>query len=529
MCRSMSRACVCRSTLHTCAALALGAGLCAPAFAQRFQRYIGMPSDERPANLERTSDDGFVITGRRDAGAATGQFTAFITRTDANGIVQWTTDLKDPLGAGTDVAGIAARQDSAGGYIMGARRAAGLLSLGLSRFDPLGNLLWANAYTAEPVDGRLAVRQVGAAGDFVAVTQGREPQFPAVFPAGVFVRTGPAGNLTAFARYTNVTFTPAPGSVWLSDFRPVGTAGAGFYVCGGVDVNTPGPAGVITTPAMLVMNVAPNGAVVWAFAYSASAPSGATPRTQGLTGLDVAANGEIVVTGYTVDPANNNEHINVMRLTPGGAPLWLRQYREFNMAGGFTSKNIREAPDGNLVIGTNHNLVGVAAGRMTILRTDALGFPLGATAYTPFTGADPATNAVLAGPNLDRPAIAGWKIPPAGTPVGMGPRDIVLVRADAAQQTPCYLTPIPAQPLSPTPQQIQLGMFVSTTGDFTPWAVLPARPFFGQTSLCCPGDITGDNRVDFTDLNAVLSAFGTTYTFPNLNTVLGNFGVICPP
>jgi hypothetical protein len=58
--------------------------------------------------------------------------------------------------------------------------------------------------------------------------------------------------------------------------------------------------------------------------------------------------------------------------------------------------------------------------------------------------------------------------------------------------------------------------------------------------LDCPGDTDGDNIVNFTDLNTVLSAFGTTgidlpgdlngngiVDFGDLNEVLSNFGATC--
>lgn len=536
MLRFTTRACVRRTTFHTCAALAIGAGLASPAFAQRFQRYVGMPSDERPTALERNTDDGFVSTGRRDSGAAAANFGVYVTRLNSNGIVQWTTQVQDPMGPLTDVSGETVRQTANGHFIAGARRNAGILSMGMMRLDAAGNLVWANTYTATPVDGRMSVREAPNGtpnGDFAVATQGRETQFvPPPATAGVFIRTGPAGNLLNFARYTNVTFTPAPGAVWLSDIRvQTGAAGQGFYVCGGVDITSQGPGGFVSRPAMLVMNIAPNGAVVWAQAYSAPPVAGVFPSRQGATGLEIAANGELGVVGYATDAAGN-EILNVMRLSPAGAPLFFRQFAGLNTANGFTSKNIREAPGNIFVIGCNSTVAGVPNGPMTILRTDAALNALTCVLYGPNAGPNfqqPATNAVVAGPNLDQTAISCWKQPPATAPVGMGRNDILLARANNVQRTGCFENPITlvAPPLTPVVNQ--LVMFTSTVGDFTPWQVTPIRPPFGQTSLCCPGDITGDNTVNFPDLNAVLSGFGVTYSFQNLNAVLANFGAICPP
>lgn len=64
--------------------------------------------------------------------------------------------------------------------------------------------------------------------------------------------------------------------------------------------------------------------------------------------------------------------------------------------------------------------------------------------------------------------------------------------------------------------------------------------WFAACSVDCPGDTNGDNVVNFTDLNTVLSEFGQTgaglagdvngdevVNFTDLNTVLSNFGASC--
>jgi hypothetical protein len=61
-----------------------------------------------------------------------------------------------------------------------------------------------------------------------------------------------------------------------------------------------------------------------------------------------------------------------------------------------------------------------------------------------------------------------------------------------------------------------------------------------NAETACPGDTNGDNIVNFTDLNAVLAAFGESgeglagdvngdgvVNFTDLNEVLANFGADC--
>ncbi len=515
--------------------VALLAGVAATAHAQRYQRYIGTSREEQPAALERTADDGFVIAGRQLV-ATTALGDAFVNKTNGNGIVQWTTVARD--NTGSDLFGLSVREIQAalgGGYIAGAQRnTAGLLNLAMYQLNPVGAPVWANVYTANPAPGRLSVRPLGT-GEFVAATQGQETNFP-VATAGVFLRLAPGGALSAFARYVNLTFTPGPGAVWLSDIRPVGTSGAGFYVCGGVDVvSQPAAGGPFTvSKQMLVMQIDPVGAVIWAFAYAPPTTSPLASANQGLTGLDVSSNGDIVVTGYAFD-ATGVERLNVMRLTAAGGPIWLQQYPTLYTAGGFTSKNIREAPNGDLVIGCNvtTNPVGALQGPMTVLRANAGGFPISINHYGVLgaPGAfQPATNAVIVGANLNGVAIAGWKQPPAAATPGMGLNDILLARPDLAGATGCQESRSVIQPLSTTPQVTQLFIAVNRSGDYAPANLAFNQPVFGQTSVCCPGDITGDNKVDFNDLNAVLAGFGgNPYSFPNLNTVLSAFGGSCPP
>lgn len=81
----------------------------------------------------------------------------------------------------------------------------------------------------------------------------------------------------------------------------------------------------------------------------------------------------------------------------------------------------------------------------------------------------------------------------------------------------------------------------TTGGEYTLTGGFLAIPLPTDTPAC-PGDTNGDNQVNFTDLNAVLSAFGQTgapgftggdlngdgiVNFVDLNAVLSAFGSEC--
>ena len=514
-------------------AVSLTAGLTAAASAQRFQRYVGTFLEERPYNVERTQDDGFLITGQRNFGSAAPDITAFITRTNNNGIVQWTSNFKDVLGVPADLTGLAVRNVSDNGAVMTARRNAGALSLGVFRTDPLGNPLWSQAYTATPVDGRCAIRETSDVPLGFAVATQRIITTAVPPTTGVFLRLDPAGGLLSFRQYSNITFTPRPGSIWLSDLRPVSGGANGFVVCGGVElVSQPQPGGPFAIQnAMLVMRLDPNGNVILANALLI--PPTAGGGDQGATGLDISANGDVLIVGYNRTAAGAGEQTQVVRLNAGFGLVWARQFGGLNLAGGFTSKNIREFPSGNILVGCNADVSvpPLANGNGVMLRLNAAGGFLSAVAYGPQTNVafQPATNAVICGPNLDSSALVQWKQTPPATPSGLGQNDALLSRTDALGRTGCQEVSIQPSIASITPLNQQLAIGANTVGDFTNLPPLfDPRPF-GQTSVCCPGDITGDNSVNFSDLSAVLAGFGTVYNFTTLSAVLATFGSVCPP
>ena len=101
-------------------------------------------------------------TGRRDSGtAAAPNFGIYVTRLSNNGIVQWTTEVKDPLGANVDVSGETVREFSNGDFVAGARRTAGILSMGLMRLNA-GGALQFQAATLDHDDyvGRIGIGRV---------------------------------------------------------------------------------------------------------------------------------------------------------------------------------------------------------------------------------------------------------------------------------------------------------------------------------------------------------------------------------
>jgi hypothetical protein len=83
------------------------------------------------------------------------------------------------------------------------------------------------------------------------------------------------------------------------------------------------------------------------------------------------------------------------------------------------------------------------------------------------------------------------------------------------------------------------GRILGSQAGIGSWA-RSASAFAGLTPFPCAGDTNGDNVVNFTDLNAVLSDFGATgagaagdvngdgvVNFADLNAVLSAFGTEC--
>ncbi|TVQ64661.1 MAG: hypothetical protein EA379_01000 [Phycisphaerales bacterium] len=90
--------------------------------------------------------------------------------------------------------------------------------------------------------------------------------------------------------------------------------------------------------------------------------------------------------------------------------------------------------------------------------------------------------------------------------------------------------------IAPNPRVVELGFHpVSSAVNAGYWdqttdgarLMANALLFTIPEATSCPGDLNGDNVVDFEDLSEVLGGFGVDYDFNDLSEVLANFGNEC--
>ncbi|MDX2114571.1 MAG: hypothetical protein SFZ24_02975 [Planctomycetota bacterium] len=72
---------------------------------------------------------------------------------------------------------------------------------------------------------------------------------------------------------------------------------------------------------------------------------------------------------------------------------------------------------------------------------------------------------------------------------------------------------------------IMTGVYRDTTGAFADSPVITLQ--FAIAPPACPGDMSGDLHVDFTDITAILQGWNNPYTFADITMVLQNFGAHC--
>jgi TolB-like protein len=150
----------------------------------------GGSNDEDVFSFQQTSDGGYIVVGHTNSFGA-GNFDFFLTKTDANGNLQWA----KTYGGTSGEEAYSVQQTSDGGYIVAGATSsfgAGSFDFLLIKTDANGNIIWAKTYGGTSGDKAYSVQQTSDGGYIVA---GATSSFGAGGLDFLLIKTDANGNI----------------------------------------------------------------------------------------------------------------------------------------------------------------------------------------------------------------------------------------------------------------------------------------------------------------------------------------------
>jgi len=267
------------------------------------------------------------------------------------------------------------------------------------------------------------------------------------------------------------------------------------------------------------------GNVLWSNTY------GPLDHSDVAMGLEPAANGDYIVTGYTKE-AGEGGGTYIMRIRPDGSLLWWKDYRFIEATG-----SIHEEPSGNIVVtGNARDFAGIDD--IALMQVDALGNLNWVKSY----GGSSQEHAEACDLGPDGYLMTAWS-----NSFGAGSFDLYALSADPSGATGCENDwDVIVTPRNPPVIQRQY------RGHDIPEQITPPFtqffPFFDNVPVCdpdpcptCAWDFAPPLGVgDFSDIIAFLGLFGASdpcadlaapfgvWNFSDVIAFITSFSVGCP-
>ncbi len=351
------------TTLNRCALIALaGAALSSTAPAQPYERAIGDPDEQRSDWVisVQGAADGFGSAHAGWSGVDTLSTEMYVARLDNPGATIWDTRIGTPNS--TDVANrieLSQTPDDgylvAGGSTLFTAPGANPFGISLTRLDVNGSMIWARLFQGDPFGtfGGTGL-DVYAGGRSLLCGRIQLQQF--ADQGAVVHNVDAAGNLIWGKYYAD--FLVGPTSYNSFQDVHVITEPDGTPSIVAVGYTAPNSFSSLDT---LVVKLDMTGAVLWANTY------GPDNHSDAAMGLEPAANGDLLVTGYTKE-AGEGGGTYIMRLDPLGNMLWWKDYRFIDATG-----SIHEEANGDIVVAGTANDFNTGVQDLALMQTDAGG------------------------------------------------------------------------------------------------------------------------------------------------------------
>ncbi len=351
------------TTLALLAGAALAAAAPTAAQAQPYERAIGDPEEQRSdwvisvAGAAGSDGSAHAGTTRDNAG-----IDMYIARLTAPGATLWDTRIGTPNS--TDTANrIEHSLTPDDGYLVAGESdvfvVPGIVPFGISltRLDVNGTMLWSRLFQGTPFAGG----SFGATGLEVydagrSLVCGRLQLQQFADQGAVVHNVDGAGNLIWGKYYADFLV----GQPSFNSFHDVHVVTDSDGTRSIIAVGYTAPASWASRDT-LVVKLDMTGAVIWANTY------GPDNHSDVAMGLEPAANGDLLVTGYTKE-AGEGGGTYIMRLDPNGLLLWWKDYRFIDPSG-----SIREEPNGDIVVAGTANDFNTGVQDVALMQTDPLG------------------------------------------------------------------------------------------------------------------------------------------------------------
>jgi hypothetical protein len=445
-----------------------------------------------------------VTTGwSEDPATVSGVTFANLVTYDAAGSVLWSR-LYD-FGSGFS-RGNAVEQTLSGGYVVAGQAinpATAVPSAFVLETDPLGNVMWASfydfftpyseAFSIEVVDPAVFGYEYLVTGTYRNAVNGTMD----LFVLGIV----PGGAAPMVARYD--TGLHEEGQSIKTGPSTTGTVTPSIFVSGYTTFGSaPGRN-------ILVMELTPGGAMIWANAYGG--PADEEGRSLEVLGAD------LIVAGYSNSFSNGNDDVIVLRLGPGGFPIWSNIYGQKKNEQAYSVECIS---DGTIAVTGYTDRTPTGTLDAFLFKTDPGGTLLWSKSYggpRDEIGYSVKEHRLGAAAGLIGELIMGGTFAATSAAV-LDDRDLYNVYTDINGDGACPRKPQFRQlpvPLAIDPMLLPQGVAVASLPAFV---ADPAVPFTQNDECCDCSDMT----VSFSYSPAVFCA-GTPVTFANTSDCVDQF------
>jgi hypothetical protein len=302
-------------------------------------RTYGETGNDYGYSVQWTSDGGYIVAGKYNAGGSTNR--VYLIKTNASGDTLWT---KTYEGGAYENAGYSVQQTSDGGYIVAGYTdsIANSDQVFLIKTNATGDILWTRTYGGTDQDFGYSVQQTSDTGYIVAGTTASFGNLWKVY----LIKTNASGD---------TLWTRVYGGTGQDEGRSVQQTSDGGYIIAGFSSSF--GAGMYD---VYLIKTSATGDTLWTRTY------GGMDEDYGYS-VQQTQEGGYIVAGTTTS-FGNLWKVYLIKTNTRGDTLWTRTYGGVNYSEGYS---VQQTTDGGYIV-TGYTVFGPTA-QVYLIKTDSLG------------------------------------------------------------------------------------------------------------------------------------------------------------